>query len=119
MFNLHNVSIKLKSVYLCISVVLLASGCALFDDDDDDKVGYRSVYDNFKIIRLSDELSAEVYKVLNSETPNNAFAKQPHTMGDMISGKLICDNEFVDGSSNATEQRCRIFIDVTDRGAGG
>ena len=71
------------------------------------------------MIKLPDELSATLYRKLNRETPENAIAKQPHTMGDTISGKIICDNEFVDGAPNATEQTCRVIVDTTNRGAGG
>ena len=119
MFNLRSIPMKPKSIYLLISVMLLAAGCALIGEKGKKKPSYRSVYNNMKMIKLSDELSSAVYQVLERETPENALAKQPHTMGDVISGKIICDNEFIDGYANTTEQKCRIIIDTTDRGVGG
>ena len=118
MFNLPHILIKSTSIAL-MSVVLLITGCSLIWQEDKDNIGNRSVSKNAKMIKLPDELSASIYQILNRETPDSAYAKQPHTMGDVISGKIICDNEFIDGAANATEQKCRIVIDTTDRGVGG
>ena len=122
MFNLHCISIKPKAVCLSISVILLTtltSGCALFCQEDKDDMRYRSAASNMMMIKLPSEISTTIYQTLNRETPENAIAKQPHTMGDTISGKIICDNEFVDGAPNATEQTCRVIVDTTNRGVGG
>jgi hypothetical protein len=115
---------KTKNIYVLISV-LLVTGCVLTEKREREAPNIGSVYNisttnsSTKIIKLSDELSSTVYRVLEREVPENALAKQPHTMGDIISGNIICENEYVDGMVSTTKQKCRITVDITDRGTGG
>ena len=112
---------KLKNIYLILVALLitLIAGCSLVSEEKENNLGYRSLLENTKTIRLSDEVSTAVYQALNHETPGNAIARQPHTMGDVISGTIVCDNEFVNATAKITEQKCRIIVDITDRGEGG
>ena len=112
---------KLKNIYLVLIALIinLIAGCSLVWKEKQDDLGYRSLSKSTKTIRLTDEVSTAVYQTLNRKTPKNAIARQPHTMGDVISGRIVCDNEFVDPSAEMTEQKCRIIVDITDRGEGG
>jgi hypothetical protein len=111
---------KPKSIYRLMSVVLLVTGCVLTDEKESEAPCIGGISNSStKAIELSNGLSSTLYHILDGEAPENAFAKQPHTMGEIISGKIICDNEFVDGNTDTTEQQCRIIIDTTDRGVGG
>lgn len=70
-------------------------------------------------IKLSAEQAKSLFKLLDKEVPNNAVAKQSHTIGPWIEGPFICREEYPDPDSEVMETSCTITVDTTDKGVGG
>lgn len=72
-------------------------------------------------VQLSDGVSNSIYSLLDRSINQNAQERQPHTMGEFIEGKIVCESllPIEDLGEQAGTVRCETVLDNSDRGIGG